>query len=235
MTTYHPIVLKCPNCGTLLSAYDLMSYTVHNAESWSDGRTGFGIPSVERIGICADCRLPFWKDDAKLPDDPDWQSHEDLASVMDMYDLEWRFDDDRNVKTIDYFKGLLEDGFADTEDKEFYVRTQLWWAINDLIRYRGGYRSVRKLSMLTALLKHRRELKKLFNSYRDFLHKNLERLIFLFIKGEEPDLLYLAEMYRETGNFSKALEILDKVERHDRTWRKIRKMTKRKDSRVFEL
>ena len=43
MTSYQQIVLKCPNCGTLMSAYELMSYTLHDAESWSDGQTGLNV------------------------------------------------------------------------------------------------------------------------------------------------------------------------------------------------
>jgi hypothetical protein len=119
MTLFHSVILKCPKCGGLMTSFELMSYTVHNKpESWSDGQTGFGIPQVDRIGICPICREPFWKEDYTLPDDPDWQSHEDLASVMDLMDLEWYFDDDRDVKTIAFFYDLLETYLADTDDKE---------------------------------------------------------------------------------------------------------------------
>jgi len=236
MTTFHSVILKCPQCGGLMSSYELMSYTVHNEpESWSDGQTGFGIPRVDRIGICAICREPFWKEDYTLPDDPDWSPEVNLASVMDLMDLEWFFDDDRDLKTISFFYDLLETYLADTEEKELYIRNRLMWAINDLIRHNAKWWKARSYRMLKAVIENRRQSLKKFEDLELMMRDNLERMIFLYIKSEDVDLIFLAEMYREHENFEKAADILGKVEQRGSTWKKIRKKVRRKDSMVFQL
>jgi len=235
MTTFHPIILECPKCSTLMSAYELMSYTVHRSENYSDGKTEFGVPASKDISICTACRLPFWREDGRLPGDPDWEEHGDLGSVMDLHDLEWNFDDDRNEKTIAFYKDLLDNGFADTDEREVFLRVRIWWSVNDLLRHLSSWRSARNLKMLRAIIKHTREASSLFESYRELFDQNLERLIFLYIKGDDVDLLYLANMYRESGNFSKAREILDKVERKSSSWRKLKRKVGKKDRRVFKL
>ena len=235
MTTFHPIILECPQCGTLMSAYELMSYTVHRSESYSDGKTGSGMPGSKDISICAVCRLPFWRDDGRLPDDPDWDVHGDLGPVMDLHDLEWNFDDDRDEKTIAFYKDLLDVGFADTEEREVFLRVRIWWSVNDLIRHLSTWRSARSLKDLRAIIDRRRKVLKLFKTYRDLFDENLERLIFLYIKSDNVDLLHLANMYRESGNFIKAREILNKVERKSGAWRKVKRRVGRKDRIVFLL
>lgn len=233
MTTFQMIVLKCPHCGTLMSGFELMSYTVHRAVNYSDGKSVGGVTGAERIGICVVCRQPFWREDARLPDDPDWQPQKDLTGVMDMFDLEWAFGDEREVKTIQYYAGLLEQGFADTDEKEFYLRLQLWWEINDLVRNLSTWRSARNLGMLTAILNHRRKSRKLFKSFENIYNKNLDRMIFLYIKANEVDMIFLSEMYRQRGNFIKAEDILMKTEERGTIWRKLRRKIRKKDRSVY--
>jgi hypothetical protein len=234
MTTYDIAHLKCPHCGTIMTTYDLMSYTVHHNDSWSDGKTGFGIPDSINILICANCKAPFWKDDARLPSDTE-SPEEKYASAMDIYDLEWRFDDDRDEKIIVFYKNLLENGFDDGSMKELHVRTHIWRCINDLIRNLSGWRGIKNLGQLSGIFNHRRETKALFKSYSTLFDENLDRLIFLFIKSADIDLLYLANMYRERGNFSKAKEILEKVEHKGSTWKKVKKKVNWKNRLVFKL
>ncbi len=235
MTTFSAIIVKCPHCGLLMSDYELMSYTVHSAEYWSDGKTGAGIPSMTRIGICAECKGVFWKDEAKLPGETDWEAQEGLASVLDIHDLDWRFDDDRDIKKIEFYKELLDPKYSDKEENEFYVRTQIWWSINDLVRNLASWRIIRNAKMLAKILKHRRENKKLFHSYNKLYNENLDRLIFLLIKGADVDLLYLANMYRERANFRKAKEILEKVEKKSGSWRQVKRKVRCRDRKVFKL
>ena len=235
MTTFHPIILECPKCSALMSAYELMSYTTHRSENYSDGKTELGMPASKDISICTACRLPFWREDGRLPGDPDWEEHGDLGSVMDLHDLEWNFDDDRDEKTIAFYKDLLDDGFADTDEREIFLRVRIWWSVNDLVRHLSTWRSARNLRMLRAIIKHRRETLSLFETYRELFDQNLEQLIFLYIKSDDVDLLYLANMYRESGNFSKAREILDKVERKSGAWRKVKRGVGKRDRLVCNI
>ena len=235
MTTFNLVMLKCPRCGALMTTYDLMSYTVHRSESWSDGKTGAGMPASKNILICAVCREVFWTDDARLPEDPDWPADDSVASALDLYDLEWKFDDGSDEKTIDFYNNLLDNGFADEDVKEYYVRTRIWWSINNLIRHLSTWKSARNLGMLRKIIKHRRKTKALFKHYSALFDKNLDRLIFLLIKSADVDMLYLANMYRERGDFNKAKEILEKVEDKSKTWTKIKKKVERKDRMVIRL
>ena len=235
MTTFDLITLKCPHCGILMSAYELMSYTVHRAETWSDGKTEFGVPEMHLIGICPECSKVFWRDDARIEREEPGQQEEELPSVMDIHDLDWRLDDDRDIKRVAFYQDLLDKGFTDTDEKEFYVRTRIWWSVNDLVRHLATWRSARNLRQLKAIVSHRAKTRKLFARYAEIYRKNLDRLLFIYIKTADVDLLYLANMYREQGNFRKAADILAKVERKGNTWKKVRKKVRRKDRRVFKI
>ena len=235
MTTFDIQIVKCPHCGALMTHYELMSYTVHHVESWSDGKIDAGVPEMKQVGICAVCRQEFWIDDAKLHPDPDWQPENDLTSVLDMYDLEWIFDDERELKAIDYFDDLIQKDFADNDEREYYLRSHLLWAINDLVRYPFPWWRARNYGMLTRTLNNRRKALRSFKNLEDVYLENLERLVFLYIKSGNTDLLYLAELYREARNFEKASDILEKVELKNKLWKKFRKKVRQKDSRVFKL
>jgi len=151
------------------------------------------------------------------------------------HDLEWIFDDDRDEKTIAFYKDLLDEGFADTDEREIFLRVRIWWSVNDLVRHLSTWRSARNLRMLRAIIKHKHEASSLFETYRELFDQNLERLIFLYIKGEDVDLLYLTNMYRESGNFSKAREILNKVERKSGSWRKLKRKVGKRDRLVCNI
>ncbi|HHL58086.1 MAG TPA: hypothetical protein ENJ14_04010 [Bacteroidetes bacterium] len=243
MTTFHSVVLKCPQCGTLMSDFELMSYTVHHATSWSDGKNDTGMPGMQRVKICAVCHLPFWKDDATLPYDPDWDVADELGGALDIRDLLEPFDDGWQEFKIQYYNKLIEENFADDEDKEMYLRTQLLWAVNDLIRYHTGFRKPKNLRQLTDWVKRHKKRRqesdrrlKLFETYEQLFTKNLERLIFLYIKKGDVDLIYLADMYREKGDFKKAKMILSKYEEDkNKMFRKLKRKILIKSRFVFRL
>lgn len=235
MTTFHEIAIKCPHCKTLMRDYELMSYTVHRALTYSDGLCEDGISKIKDISICANCSQAFWREDAKLSKELDYEAMEELEGALDMMDLPWRFDDNRQEKQILFYKDLLESDFANNDRKETYLRTRLWWSINDLVRHLSGLGSARNLKQLRFILRHRRENLQLFKKYENLSKENLDRLIFLYIKGGDVDLLYLVDMYREQGNFKKAMEILSKVEDKGNVYNQMKHKIRRKNSQVFQL
>lgn len=236
MTTFDIIILQCPHCSTLMTDYELMSYTVHKATNWSDGKSDIGQPLNSGICICPDCQRAFWKYDARYTDEMDYELRDELPGSMDLWDLDWRFDDDRSVKKIAWYKDLLNEGFDDEGEKEMHVRTMIWWSINDLIRNLSGWRSARNIRQLSIILDHRRKSKAWFKDQEDLFNENLDRLIYLYIKNGDPDLLFIAEMYRERGNFKKAKEVFDKAEDpHLKYYKTIRKLIRRKRKMVVEL
>ena len=234
MTTLDLSVLKCPYCSQLMISYELMSYTVNEAEYWSDGKTGFGIPSSGRIGICPSCSKEFWKEDNKLDIDR-MDIQEELPSCMDTGDLGWHLEDDGKEREIAYYIGLIEKGFASKDEYEIYIRLRLRWAINDLIRYMPEYKKARKLGMLSDIRRKRREARNLFDGYVKIRTENLKQLIYLYIKSGEVDFIVLAEMYREAGKFVKALEVLYHTQEPAKTYSKLKRLIRRKKKGIYKL
>lgn len=234
MTTLDLSVLKCPYCSQLMISYELMSYTVNEAEYWSDGKTGFGIPSSGMIGICPSCKNEFWKEESRLEMDRG-EIEEDLPYCMDTGDLGWHFEDDGKEKKIAYYIGLIEKGFASKDEYEIYIRLRLRWAINDLIRYLPEYKKARKLGMLNDIHRKRREARNLFDGYDKIRIENLQQLIYLYIKSGEVDFIVLAEMYRETGKYGKALEVLYHTREPVKTYRKLKRLIRRKNKGIYKF
>lgn len=236
MTTFDIIILQCPHCTTLMTDYELMSYTVYKSTNWSDGKSDVGQPTNSGICICPDCERAFWKYDARYTDEMDYDSRDELPGSMDLWDLDWRFDDDRDVKKIAWYQGLLKEGFDDEGEKEMTVRTMIWWSINDLIRNLSGWKSARNIGQLSMIMDHRRKSKAKFIEHEDIFNENLDRLIFLYIKNGDPDLLMIVEMYRERAKFKKAMEVYEQVEdQHVKFYRTIKKLIRRKKKKVVEI
>lgn len=233
MTTFHPIVLKCPQCGTLMNDYELMSYTIHDSTVYSDGNSDQH-PMSKEISICAVCHLPFWRNDATLPEDPDWDT-EGLSGPLNIFELPWRFDENARELTIEYYKDLLDKEFADDDEKEIYLRTKLWWSINNIIRNLPTWRRARNLKQLRGNINRRKKSLELFSKYKPLLDQNLDRMIFLYIKSAEADLLFLANMYREKGDFKKARVVLSKFEgKKGKAYRKIKRKIRQKVCHVIQ-
>jgi len=236
MTLLNPIVTKCPHCGSLMSDYELMSYTVFHSENYSDGKSDNGIPDEKMVSICVECRRPFWRNDAILPGGDHGEASAGLPFAGDINEYLWDFEDNRQLQRIGFYKGLLDDGFHDSDEKEAYLRTRLWWAVNDLLRYRRRWMPPFRPRLILEAIRHNRMNRRLFMSYRQLMQKNLERLMFLYIKGGDADPLYLANMYREKGDFAKAAGIIAKSDsKKDVFFRLLVKRIRRRDSMVFEI
>lgn len=234
MTTFHLNVLKCPHCSQMMTSYDLTSYTVHEADYWSDGKTGFGVPSLNKIGICPSCDKEFWKEDSRMDMDRG-EIEEELPDCKEADDPGWHFEAEGKLREIKYYSDLIEKGFGTTDEKELYLRIRLRWALNDLVRYMPLYRHARNLGMLTEIHRRRREARKIFALYEERRTENLERLIYLYIKSGEVDLIVLAEMYRESGNFGKALEVLNRSQEKEKTYRKLKRLIRNKNAMIYRF
>jgi hypothetical protein len=193
------------------------------------------------ILICSKCNKPFWRDDAAEEDgnisDPD----PDLPQAKDVFDIIPPFESDRNFKFAQYYSGLLERGFADTIDREIYLRIELWQTLNN------KYRNIRKSSTVDLLkrkiidffgkvISGKKEIHK-NDETKDLFNSNLKKLITIYKPENDNEQLLLAEMYRELGEFDRALYILNKIRQPESKefYDKILKAVKRKRSDVFKL
>ena len=240
MTLFHQIVIKCPHCSTLMQDCELMSYTVHGSSAcYSDGKSDetSSMSAGEEIKACRQCNQPFWKTESKVAEDQVYrETMKNLQEPSDLFDLQTIFDDDWPEPLINRYTEMIENGFAKTDEQEYYVRTRIWWSINDYIRELPGWTYARNLKQLNAIITQRRISKALFTKYQLLLVENLDRLIFLYIKSVDVDLLFLANMYREQENFLKAKDILSKVEnKREKLYRKLKCKTRWNNSRVFQI
>lgn len=239
MTTFSTRILQCPICENKMYTYQLNSYTLHNATVYSDGKTVCNPPSMfdKIILICTDCRKTFWRDDAIIEDKNHDISHNDLPNAMDVHDLLFTFDSDFPLKLAEYYSGLLENGFANTKDREIFLRTELWRLLNNSKRNKSSnIFSYVKKGDIKELISSIRDITKSDNSNKLF-NDNLKKLISIYNYKDDDELLLLAEMYRELGNHSKASLLLEKIKNinNNGAYKKIQKANNRKNTKVFKL
>ncbi len=237
MTTFGTQILVCPHCSNKMYSYVLSSYYVHSSILFSDGQADcspLNLPDSS-ILICTECKLEFWRDDALLEDENTDFSDSDLPEAKDINDLDFAFEPDFLSKRIAYYFSLLEKGFANTLDREIYLRIELWHLLNNKIRYKPT-------GIIDNLLKG--NLKEVFSgkeempeAIKNLFNSNLEKLINVYIPENDGERLLLAEMYRELGDFNKALKLLEEIKHHNNEdhIKQIVKAAKRKISKVIVL
>lgn len=237
MTTFGTQILVCPHCRNKMFSYVLTSYYVHSSILFSDGQADCNPPNLpdSRFLICTECKLEFWRDDALLEDENTDFSNSDLPEAKDIYDLDFTFNSDFPSKRTAYYSSLLKKGFANNVDKEIYLRIELWQLLNNKIRYNpNGFIDNLLKGNLKMAFSGQKEMpeavKSLFNS-------NLEKLIRVYIPENDEERLLLAEMYRELGDFNKALKLLEEIKhlKNEDRFKQIAKATKRKISKVIVL
>ena len=243
MTTFRSRILQCPHCDNKMYTYELTSYFVHSSVVFCDGKVD-SIPSRSldrRILICNECNKAMWSEDALLEGENRNISHDGLAEAQNIHDLLFTFNDDFPFKLAEYYNTLLESGFTNTVEREVYLRVELWRLLNNKERYKptstihdlvmGSFKEVRNKLM------SEKESASDNNSSTDLYKDNLTKLINIFdpINGEQE--LLLAEMYRELGDFSKAMVLLNdiKCDENKLALKRILAATKRKQSKVIKI
>lgn len=217
MTTFLPIILQCPLCKQKMYNYELASYTVYRSTVFSDSKT-ITEPFISNDGaikICPTCDQPLWAEDAKLNIENPYDFIDIVPKAMDIFDLPFNMTKNVNEIQIKFYKKLLEQGFAYSNEKKYYLRIRLWWAINDLVRYRTAFqRLIKDVFHPIQLLRYCKNIfqnSHLFKSYSDLFMDNLSQLIKLTDPKTGDDYFMLAEMHREMGSFHKAKMIISKV------------------------
>ncbi len=243
MTTFRPRILQCPDCKNMMYTYELTSYYVHSSVVYSDGKVDCNPPRSwdKSILICSECNKAMWRDDALLEAENLNISYDELPEAKDIHDLLFTFNDDFSTKVVEYYADLLENEFAVTVEREVYLRVELWRLLNNKERYKPT-------SIINELLKgnikevlNRRLSKKdsvTENNSSDNIYKdNLKKLINIFKPINEEQKMLLAEMHRELGDFSKALNLLNEIKDVENkfAFKRILSATKRKQSKVITV
>ncbi|PIQ35002.1 MAG: hypothetical protein COW63_02605 [Bacteroidetes bacterium CG18_big_fil_WC_8_21_14_2_50_41_14] len=221
--------------------YELTSYFIYRSTVYSDGKIEHDGSFFEdkTIVVCPHCEGVFWRDEAKEKEIEYQDDQPELPFSKSVWDLEMARSEDFRKGMVLYYKQLLETGFANTTQREIYLRITLWRAINDIIRYQRPFlKSIDSYVLRKPLrfLKSRISTCRTYGYFKPNQLENLHRLTNIFSPVTDDDQLMLTEMYREMGNRSKALELLNSIENGSgATFRKIKKATLLFRKRVFML
>lgn len=230
MTTFQPIILVCPFCKQQMYVYQLASVTIYKSNLYSDNKieTEPYIDTDNAIKVCPSCNQNIWLEDAVLEVENPYELSDKLPKAVDIIDFLFKMDGDFRVDLIKYYEKILKQGFASNNEKKYWLRTRLWWAINDLIRNQVSFLKLfRKLvseRRIFDFIKSKIHQKKLFHHYNTLFRENIEQLIKLVNPDDEGAYFLLAEMHREIGQFRKARHYINKVE--DRNHVVVKKMKK---------
>jgi hypothetical protein len=221
--------------------YELASCFIYRSTVYSDGKIEHEGSLLEdkTIVVCPHCERGFWRDDAKEQEIEYQDDQPELPFSKSVWDLEMARSEDFRKGMVCYYKQLLETGFANTNQREIYLRITLWRAINDIIRYqRPFFKSIDSYVVKKPFLfiRSRFSTCRTYRYFKRDQFENLLRLTKIFSPVTDDDQLMLAEIYREMGNRSKALEILNSIENGSgAAFRKIKKATLWFRKRVFIL
>lgn len=204
-------VYKCPNCSELLIKESLLSGNTLGMKIFSDGKRIN--PSFYKSGFpdltkCKKCDTIFWL--SKL---------ENIGSYLwgNTENLDWKNADVAKFLMIeDYFKAI-KTGVAENEEEELIIRKEIWLAYNDKMR----------------------NAEPMFKDDSDELLwiDNLKKLKKLLDQSDIQQLIMIAEINRNLGDFKGCLSIIESIENENFNWikEKIINECKRKNKWVIQL
>jgi hypothetical protein len=201
-----PEIIYCPFCNAVYQKQSLISGNTFGGIHFSDGQHFYPmLPSHPQLTICDTCNNFFWVKDLESTENMrDYQGDDDPPFVRWPEQEEW-------------IRALSQVIFRDPTE-EIYIRTHLWWVLNNKFRTEGRKPGIEEFPEAI---------------YED----NLISLLRLRLAEEDPDPLMLAEIYRELGFFEKSIEMLGEVNesRLKNIARQIREKALNKNRLMFKL
>lgn len=199
-------------------------YSTKGMRSYSDGFDFFpSCPAISNIQVCWDCMNPFIIDSAEVryADSPEDYENGEISTGRLPYE-------EVKVLTLPFLP------LPDNKPFEFFLRKEF------LISYNHAFRGLDADAFAD------------FETDDDFVrsdedvelhHKNLAAMAEIMENPDFPDdedkTLFLAEIYRELGNFERTIELLKNFTSENtfltRNAEQIRRKAVEKESRVFEI
>jgi len=202
-----PAYSKCPKCEVVYNYTDMISEDTSGTEFWSDGFCMAPMRTdIIKFAKCPGCSTLFWLHENSI---------QKPAGLPEIKNLEnsWSLDNISN-KEIGLIKEAFRAGLANTSENEITLRLKLWHTINHKIRkyYDQGFFQTIKLKFFDTT--GYKESLKQYNANITLKLNNLVRLANLLKldKIENTNYLLFAEIYRELGDFSKAMIFCYKAE-----------------------
>ncbi len=188
-------LLKCPKCSKLFYTGSLQSMNSYGSMLYSDCLEI--VPwlwETPSIIKCNNCDKFFWSDDAEITD----KDHEE-----DKIKQYWKDAEPVQFLTLEeLFKSLKSDAIRNEKD-EYFVRRRIWWAYNDRVR-EGTELFIDKADE---------------NHYRENILQIIQLMNLDVFKFQ---LITVAEMSRNIGDFESCLSILDSIQDKSLYWAKKR-------------
>jgi hypothetical protein len=186
------LIYKCPNCDNLLKNQSLLSGNTFDGAIYSDGKRIFPMmPEFPDLTKCKKCNHIFWLSKTREIGSYSWGDEQNLL---------WQNADNAVFLTIDEYFLALSLSLVQDRSEEFYIRQRIWWAFNDRVRNGND----------------------LYNSEEE--KTKWESNVAAFIKILDPDdvsqLIMIAELNRNLGNFEICLTLIESLTIPDLDWLK---------------
>jgi hypothetical protein len=182
---------RCPSCSAVAYQESIASGNTFGAVYWSDAkREAPMLPESSALIACPICSTYLWIESlVPIGQFNRYPSLQQITSKQERPKLPVEWADARQFRTPDAkdLAHALDAGLADTPERERHLRVRLWWRLND--RHRGDEKRDESADDTTFL-------------------SNLDKLASLLDDGAN-DALLRAEIARERGCFSRAVELCD--------------------------
>jgi len=202
-----PEYTKCPKCEAQYCYSDLKPENIAGTGFWSDGFYMAPMRNdIINFAKCPACNTYFWLEENSIPKPQD-------SSQINNIENSWLLDQ-IGSKEINFIKDAFRAGLAINPEKEIVLRIKLWQVINHIIRKYDSQGLFKKIRLKIFESNEYKDSHKQYNSLSSIKINNLIRLANLLKLdlSENPDNLLFAEIYRELGDFSKAMIFCHRAE-----------------------
>jgi len=211
MTPGPNLIYQCLKCNNLLFIGSLTSGNTFGAELFSDGKQiGPMLPDFPDITKCPKCKTIFW-----ISDENEIGSFEPWG--LEIIKEEWKNAQKAKFLSVYEYFTALDNKILRTKNDEILIRQRIWWGFNDRLR--------KKKSVLAT------------ETDETLWFNNINVLLTMLDPEDTNQLIMMAELNRNLGNFEKCIAILDCIETNDLDWLKVafKKECDNKKTEVFQL
>jgi hypothetical protein len=209
-------IYECPSCDKKYRSVSGNYEPGRIERNWSDGfiesYRRYSFPLITR---CDKCYSFFW-----IPSNGGFQNQDARNIKQGLFKSDDTMTNDfpvvRKLTPGEIAEALAIHNYHNPEDEK-YLRTRLWWTINDPLR---------------------KDIQSdVVPEFRTLFEENLEAMIYKTKADSSESLFILAEMNRELGQFTEAKILIEKLKGVlcGKTIAKFRKKIEGKETRVFQI
>lgn len=198
--TFNQVFAKCPTCSERYSYLEIAKKEASGLEKWSDGfQMAPQRKDVLPFAKCMECDSFFWLKKNSIQEPLNSKTIKELKNYL--------LPDNIGRNEIDFVKGAIRSDLANSAKKEIYLRSKLWHVINHVLRKYDSQDFFSKIKHQLFEGSGYKNALKLYNYEVSLKLSNLIRLMNLLKidQKESTNYLLFAEIYREIGDFGKAM------------------------------